>query len=360
MDRFLTNSSGLIELARPELAAEVASRMLGAASDANVLVIGQRDRRQAFKRELRQLLRVSTTPSTEALERVRVVSANEAYDRVHGETDFVLLLDANQLLNREEKNQKIQAVLRAPEQRFRLFGLLPTPNSERKTDWITSKTRQRLRHWLGPHAMIMVGPRHYVRDVRTLLLKTRDHVRRVHCRYGDSLLLKRATLWENRELFDLIADRVGQIERGEWSQFRVSADQVDDIANAAAPRTAVLVENDRQRDGLLEHLPEWTTYRCDSTMHYVRSRNVVTHRELATAVLDQIDVLVRADATIGVPLSLDEAVRTSQASSPLLLVDFRTDFQPQLKQWFDVRVRAYRERDWHSLRDSNSGGPGDL
>ena len=276
------------------------------------------------------------------------------------EIDFVLLLDANQLLNREEKNPKIQAVLRAPEQRFRLFGLLPTPNSERKTDWITSKTRQRLRHWLGPHAMIMVGPQHYVRDVKTLLLKTRDHVRRVQRRYGDSLLLKRATLWENQEFFDLIANRVGLIERGEWTQLRVSPERTGDIANASAPRIAVLVENDRQRDGLLSHLPEWTAYRCESTIYYVRSRDVVTHRELATAVLDEIDVLVRADATIGVPFSLDEAVRTSQVDSPLLFVDFRTDFQPQLKQWFDVRVRAYRERDWHSLCDSNSGRPGDL
>ena len=120
-------------------------------------------------------------------------------------------------------------------------------------------------------------------------------------------------------------------------------------------KVAILVESGRHRDEILAEAEGWTRYAPGSVAEFVLSRQIVTHRELERASLDEIDILVRADGTPGVPVPLDATLINSSRSNPLVLVDLRDDFQSELKAWAKSRDASYRSRLWPDLRDPDIG-----
>jgi len=266
--------------------------------------------------------------------------------------DVLVCLDARHALGRDAR----LAIGHAP--RARLYGLIG------RDERLAPCDRDRIWAVFGFEALDVPRHGHVARPVAVAFGKITGGTVPPG---ADVVALKRKGIWRHPVRNRRVARLAAALAGGEGP--RLSAESpafAAHLAGVAAPRVVLLTEGIEHALGLAERLPGWGLLagpHVEPAGLNARQRDILDRRagagvgELCGTIatlaglsgghVEVADVLVRADAGIGIPGALAAAQAMPHGTGrPLLLVDFDDRHGPELRRRSRARRRAYLDRGW--------------
>jgi hypothetical protein len=194
----------------------------------------------------------------------------------------------------------------------------------------------------------------------------------------DTVQVKRHGLWRNHARNRQVARFARKLQAGEWQAIQKCLPSgAAGLVNGSQATVVVLVENVEHAEALARFLRGWRIARhhcwnpggvgqgIHESTGSLGTETGNSQGFIATALgikaldVTQIDVLIRADAGVGLaslmPFSQEQILLRKNnlpehrwQESQLLLVDFEDRHHPLLRRWSRLRRVAYEERGWYA------------
>jgi hypothetical protein len=185
-------------------------------------------------------------------------------------------------------------------------------------------------------------------------------------RYLDAVDLKRQGIWHNAVRNRKIVKFALAFHEGRSEELVRNLPKIKTaLDNAPIRGILVLVENLEHARELAQLLPGWALWTGENVHEeglrpvqtnplgtppnpFGPARAIVTAERLRDVLLNEVDVLIRADGGVGVPpFGAGSLVEPDfENPRPLLLVDFNDKNLPVLRKWSKARKHAYEEHSW--------------
>ena len=171
---------------------------------------------------------------------------------------------------------------------------------------------------------------------------------------SDVLTLKRRAVWRNPARNRRLARLAKALAAGDTKRLAHQFPRVASAASGSPLRVLVLADNVEQAEILGQQLPGWPIVTAGSTAGAAQAQAIASGGSVVITVaaverinLNAFDVLVRADAGVGLPPWSDGQLMAPGADERrFLLVDLDDRRDRQLRRWSQQRQRAYRARAW--------------
>jgi hypothetical protein len=157
---------------------------------------------------------------------------------------------------------------------------------------------------------------------------------------------KRCDLWHHRLRNRLIGRLARSLAAGDRADLSACIPGLENIPAFPLPaRVVVVVEGEEHADALKAKLPDWPV---DAPAAGRLVGQILTFDGLRSRTLEDVDVIVRADAGTGLlPLGpFAVATPSYRVSRSLFVVDVIDDNHPELRQAVNQRTKAYLDAGW--------------